>query len=141
MSVIRLIYRSENAINVSGARLLVHFHDIVATARRINAQLEIDGFLMFDRTRYHQILEGPEKAVDQLYAKIQADKRHTNVELLSREITTQRYFKEWSMSSFLSDQSRHPLRTLHNLQPNAALDAETFLRFARDFVKDEPSDD
>jgi Sensors of blue-light using FAD len=141
LSVIRLIYRSENAMNVGGSRLLVHFYDIVATARRRNAETGIDGFLMFDRTRYHQILEGPEQAVNALYAAISKDQRHRNLELLSREAITTRHFKEWSMSSFLSDQPEHPLRTRHNLQPNAALDANTFLRFALDFVKqDTPQD-
>ncbi len=128
-------------MNVGGTRLLVHFHDIVETARRNNTNSGIDGFLMFDRTRYHQILEGPEKAVDALYATIAGDQRHRNVELLSRVGIKTRDFKEWSMSSFLSDHATHPLRTLHKLQPNAALDAETFLRFALDFVKQGTSKD
>jgi hypothetical protein len=129
-----MMYRSENAMTVSGSRLLVHFHDIVATARRNNAMAEIDGFLMFDRTRFHQILEGPEDQIDALFAKIKADPRHTNIECLSRETITERYFSEWSMGSFLSETALHPLKTRHNLQPNAALDSDTFLRFAREFV-------
>ncbi len=135
--MIRLIYRSENAMTVTGSRLLVHFHDIVATARRNNAKADIDGFLMFDRTRFHQILEGPEDQIDALFAKIKADPRHTNIECLSRETITERYFSEWSMGSFLSETALHPLKTRHNLQPNAALDSETFLRFALEFVVEE----
>jgi Sensors of blue-light using FAD len=141
LSEIRLIYRSENAMNVGGSRLLVHFYDIVATARRKNAEAGIDGFLMFDRARYHQILEGPEKAVDDLYAKITLDQRHRNIELLSRTAITKRDFKEWSMSSFLSDEPQHPLRDRYKLELNAPIDAETFFRFALDFVKQEPTED
>ncbi len=70
------MYRSLNAMTVGGARLYVHFHDIVATARQRNAQAGIGGFLMFDRSRFHQILEGPEERVDVLFAKICNDNRH-----------------------------------------------------------------
>jgi Sensors of blue-light using FAD len=137
LSVMRLIYRSENAMTVTGSRLLVHYHDIVATARRNNAKAEIDGFLMFDRTWFHQILEGPENRIDTLFARIKADPRHTNIECLSRETITERYFSEWSMGSFLSATAAHPLKTRHAMQANAAVDYDTFLRFARDFVAEE----
>jgi Sensors of blue-light using FAD len=138
--MIRLMYRSENAMTVTGSRLLVHYHDIVATARRNNTRLEIDGFMMFDRARFHQILEGPEDRIDQLFARIKADPRHTNIECLSREIITERYFLEWSMGSFLSETAVHPLKMRHNMEQNAAVDYETFLRFARDFVVEENAD-
>jgi Sensors of blue-light using FAD len=138
VSVIRLMYRSENAMNVTGGRLLVHFHDIVATARRHNAAADIDGFLMFDRTRFHQILEGPEDRVDVLFAKIQSDTRHRNIECLAREVISKRNFAEWSMGSFLNDQVQNAVKVRHGIRPNAALDYEPFLRFALDFVAMEP---
>jgi Sensors of blue-light using FAD len=139
LSVVRLMYRSENAMNVTGGRLLVHFHDIVATARRHNAAADIDGFLMFDRTRFHQILEGPEDKVDVLFARIQSDTRHRNIECLAREATKERYFAEWSMGSFLNDQVKNPIKIKHGIRPNTALDYEPFLRFALDFVATEPA--
>jgi hypothetical protein len=135
-----MMYRSENAMTVTGSRLFVHFHDIVATARHNNAKAEIDGFLMFDRARFHQILEGPEDRIDALFAKIKADPRHKNIECLSRETITERYFSEWSMGSFLSATAVHPLKTRHNMQQDAAIDYDTFLRFARDFVVEENAD-
>jgi hypothetical protein len=140
LSVIRLMYRSENAMNVAGTRLLVHFHDIVATARRHNGQADIGGFLMFDRTRFHQILEGPEERVDVLYARIQSDPRHSNIECLAREAVDHRYFADWSMGSFLNDQAVHPLKLKHGIKPNAAIGYEQFMRFARDFAAVETAD-
>jgi hypothetical protein len=84
MALIRLIYRSENALGVSGSRVFVHYHDIVSTARRRNTEHNITGFLMFDRARYHQILEGDEASVERLYGLITKDTRHSNIETLER---------------------------------------------------------
>lgn len=139
LSDIRLMYRSENAINVAGPRLLVHFHDIVETARRRNAAADIGGFLMFDRNRFHQILEGPEGAVDVLFAKISADTRHTNVECLAREAAATRDFEGWSMGSFLHGRDDHPIMRRHGISAHQALDYQPFLRFARDFLSESPA--
>jgi hypothetical protein len=138
MSLIRLVYRSENAISVSGARIFVHYHDIVSTARKRNAEQHITGFLMFDRARYHQILEGEAADVDKLYARIMADTRHRNVETLSREDISERNFPDWSMGSFLSSGKAHPLQAKHGIRPSEAIAGSRFLSFALDFVKMEP---
>jgi hypothetical protein len=135
LSVIRLIYRSENAMTVGGTRLLIHFNDIVAKARQHNSRANIDGFLMFDRHRFHQILEGPEEKIDILFAKIAVDQRHRNVERLVREEILQRDFTEWSMASFISNSGNHPLKQQHKIHTGAALSAEQFFAFARDFVR------
>ncbi len=137
MSDIRLIYRSENAMTAGGTRLLVHFHQIVENARRHNASANITGFLMFDRHRFHQVLEGPEERVDILFAKIQADQRHRNVEQLLREAITERDFPDWSMASFVDSSGKHPLKLQHNITSGGALSADHFLAFARDFVRQE----
>jgi hypothetical protein len=138
MSLIRLVYRSENAISVSGARIFVHYHDIVSTARKRNAEHKVTGFLMFDRARYHQILEGDAGAVDKLYARIVEDSRHRNVELLSRDEIPKRNFPDWSMGSFLSGGKAHPLQVKHGIQPSEAVAGAQFVRFALDFVAMEP---
>jgi hypothetical protein len=100
--------------------------------------LKVTGFLMFDRARYHQILEGEAATVDKLYARIIEDSRHTNVETLSREEIQVRNFPEWSMGSFLSGSKAHPLQAKHGIAPAAAIAGEQFLRFAKDFVTMEP---
>jgi Sensors of blue-light using FAD len=139
MPLIRLIYRSQNAISVAGSRILIHYHDIVSTARKRNAQAKISGFLMFDRERYHQILEGDAEKVDALYARIKTDPRHTNVETLQRSEIAARGFPDWSMGSFLSEGRPHPLQKKHGLTAKLALDGAQFLAFALEFVTVEPN--
>jgi hypothetical protein len=134
MSLIRVIYRSENAMAVAGNRILIHYHDIVSTARERNAEAKISGFLMFDRMRYHQILEGDTDKVNVLYERIKADRRHTNVETLALTAISARGFPDWSMGSFLNEGHSHPLQVKHGMAPNAAVDAERFLAFALEFV-------
>ena len=130
------MYRSLNAMTVGGARLYVHFHDIVATARQRNAQAGIGGFLMFDRSRFHQILEGPAERVDVLFARIRDDNRHRDIECLAREPVDTRRFGQWSMGSFLAGGGDHPILRRHGLQPLTALDYEPFLEFALDFAQE-----
>lgn len=139
MPLIRLIYTSESALTAGGARVLVHYNDIVTTARRHNALNGITGFLMFDRERFHQILEGEAGAVDSLYAAIERDLRHTNVTLLSRVPIDKPGFPDWSMGSFLNEGRPHPLQLKHGIQPRHAVDGERFLRFALDFAAADPS--
>lgn len=134
MADVRLMYRSENAMNVGGSRLFVHFHDIVATARSRNERDGIGGFLMFDRLWFHQILEGPEERILKLFSRISADMRHRNVEPLRHETIVRRHFAEWSMGSFLAAGGEHPLLHRHGLKPQSPLDYDSFLKFALDFV-------
>jgi hypothetical protein len=138
MPLVRLIYRSENALNLTSSRVFVHYHDIVSTARRRNLEQNITGFLMFDRARYHQILEGDAAAVDGLYERLRLDKRHRNVETLSRDDITQRGFPEWSMGSFLNSGRLHPVQEKHGIGLMDALSGDKFLNFALDFVREEP---
>ncbi len=138
MPLIRLIYRSENAISVAGSRILIHFHDIVSNARRKNASESISGFLMFDRERYHQILEGEEQTIDRLWERLIKDVRHRNIEILERRAIATRGFPEWSMGSFLTGARRHPLQEKHDITPGSPLDAQKFLAFALEFVDIEP---
>jgi hypothetical protein len=137
MPLVRLIYRSENALNLTSTRVFVHYHDIVSTARRRNLEYDITGFLMFDRARYHQILEGEAQRVDWLYEKIGRDKRHNNVELLSRIEIPERGFPDWSMGSFLHNGRTHPLQEKHGIVQLDALGGDAFLSFALDFVRQE----
>jgi Sensors of blue-light using FAD len=138
MPLIRLIYRSRNAINVAGNRMLIHYHDIVTTARLRNASLDITGFLMFDRQWYHQILEGEEEVLDDLYRSIKADARHRDVETLTRDVIAKRDFPDWSMGSFLNEGKAHPLQAKHGIAPAMPLEGETFLKFALAFAELEP---
>lgn len=53
--------------------------------------------IYFDGT-FVQFLEGPENNIDQLFQKIQKDKRHQDVVLLIDGIHKEREFSNWSMA-------------------------------------------
>lgn len=62
--------------------------EIVELARRTNPALGITGALLFDGERFCQLLEGGEPEVQTLMRRIEADPRHTRVELLHADVTS-----------------------------------------------------
>ncbi len=70
---------------------------ILSAARRNNPRYGITGALVCRRDVYLQLIEGPADAIDALFARIEADDRHTNVELLLSEDAAERMFPAWAM--------------------------------------------
>ncbi|MGL4636726.1 MAG: BLUF domain-containing protein [Beijerinckiaceae bacterium] len=140
MQLERLIYRSENAMTVSGNRLFVHFNDIVSTARSKNSQTGICGFLMFDTRHFCQILEGPKTALDGLYSKIKADSRHRNVTTLSREPINALTFADWSMATCFDNTVAATQHQARGLTALASISAPGFLEFAQVYVAQTDAD-
>jgi hypothetical protein len=70
---------------------------ILSAARRNNPRDGVTGALICRHDVYLQLIEGPEDAIDALYARILADDRHTNVELLLSEDMGERLFPAWAM--------------------------------------------
>jgi hypothetical protein len=62
-----------------------------------NERLGIKGILLVSGDRILQALEGPPHFVNELFRRIVADKRHTDVELVSYEGQGGTHFYEWSM--------------------------------------------
>lgn len=71
--------------------------DIHASARHFNALDGITGLLVFDGTRFLQILEGAEEAVDTLVERLRADPRHSAFEVRDERFVEERSFPGWSM--------------------------------------------
>jgi hypothetical protein len=140
--LIRLVYRSENAIHAAGARALVHVHDIVTRARRFNSEAGIGGALMFDNAYFMQVLEGPEQTVDDLFERIRRDVRHTNVSLLRRHAVAEPLFLGWSMASFISGSTTNPLLDQHGLRGDwlATISPGEFVTLAAALLEYEPQD-
>ena len=85
-------------VYVSSARLAPQHRgaqvaQIVDHAVAANAAMEITGALMFDRTRFAQLFEGPPLAVIPLARKIARDKRHDQVVFLEHQPVNQRLFE------------------------------------------------
>ena len=92
MTIAQLIYTSQ-PFGFDDAML----NGILVQARRNNPALDITGCLICRQDLYLQLLEGPEAAIDGLYAKIKADNRHLEVMQLSRTNVSTRMFPDWAM--------------------------------------------
>lgn len=71
---------------------------ILSTAQANNKLHGISGVLCQGRGLYLQLLEGERGELNRLYARIVADTRHKDVELLHHSEITQRRFAAWSMA-------------------------------------------
>lgn len=82
-----------------------------------NRRLDVTGVLMTSGGVFFQILEGPDDAVDKIYASIASDSRHTNIVVLELEHDiAARNYPDWSMKTVDLDAAAHvrllPLKTL-----------------------------
>jgi hypothetical protein len=71
---------------------------LLEQARTYNAQQQLTGLLLYSEGRFVQLLEGEEMVVRELYARIQADPRHTQVVTVSEGPGPQRWFADWHMA-------------------------------------------
>jgi len=71
---------------------------VLSTAHTHNRKLGISGVLCQGQGLYIQLLEGERSAVNRLYARIVADTRHKDVELIHLSEIGQRRFADWSMA-------------------------------------------
>ena len=71
---------------------------ILATSRLNNRRDCITGLLVAGGNRYLQVIEGPKRAVETLYATIRRDQRHLAVTTLLDRPLFERMFPNWSMA-------------------------------------------
>ena len=65
---------------------------VVRDALPRNRALGVTGALCFTPTSFFQVLEGPEPAIRAVFAKIEADWRHTDVTVIDETAITERLF-------------------------------------------------
>jgi hypothetical protein len=63
-----------------------------------NEANHITGFLMYAEQSFFQVIEGPQKSIDELYAKLLQDPRHCRVTQLLKSPIDHRRFADWSMA-------------------------------------------
>jgi hypothetical protein len=68
--------------------------------RHSNAELGITGMLLYKDGNFMQALEGEERTVLALEARIAADRRHQGMVTLHSGHTAQRQFSDWTMGFF-----------------------------------------
>ena len=92
MPMIQLIYASRPFDFDEGTLVA-----ILTVARSCNERDGITGALICRSDLYLQLLEGPQEMVDAAYRRIERDRRHLEVKLLSRRSVTERLFPGWAM--------------------------------------------
>jgi hypothetical protein len=90
---IRLIYFSAASAGMSYGALV----DIMDHAQSRNIERGITGILCYGSGQFLQALEGERGAVNALYHRIAADRRHLDCQLMSVEEIGVRAFPEWTM--------------------------------------------
>jgi len=91
--LVRLLYASRVTAPMDQDAL----HAILRQSKGNNPALGITGLLCYSDGLFVQALEGGRQAVNQLYLKIAADPRHSDVVLLNYEEIGERRFAGWSM--------------------------------------------
>ena len=90
-----------------------HVARILAKSRANNRHTHLTGVLYFGDGCFFQCLEGNTESVDTLYAKLQLDDRHTNIQLLSHKPIDSRSFDDWSMKYVLVEKDIERLLREH----------------------------
>jgi len=91
--IFRLVYLSQPVKPFTDA----DFDDIESKSVEANNARDVTGLLIVNQDRILQILEGREDRVRELYAKIEADPRHTVVKLVSALEDEVRLLMTWNM--------------------------------------------
>ena len=71
--------------------------NILTTSRSNNPEVGVTGSLICHSDLFFQMLEGPSRAVQQLYEKILADDRHADIVKLRDEKSELKLFPSWAM--------------------------------------------
>ena len=91
--LVRLLYASRAVDD----NLNETVQSIMQQSREHNPPLGVTGVLCHSDQVFMQVLEGGREAVNQLYAQIMRDPRHTDVVLLHYEEITERRYACWTM--------------------------------------------
>ncbi len=92
--LIRIIYVS----SAVGPQTTTMTQAILEKSQAWNQANGITGVLCQGQGVFLQALEGERSTVTQLYSRIYADQRHTNVEMLHCESIIKRRYENWSMA-------------------------------------------
>ena len=89
----RVIYCSQATHDVSPDELV----QLLEVSRRNNEKVGLSGMLLYSSQSFLQVLEGDPAALEQTYARIGADDRHTNLRLLMDAEVSAPLFPDWTM--------------------------------------------
>ena len=90
----QLTYRSLASEQITTEDII----DILRKSQSNNADKEITGCLVFNEGYFVQLLEGEKEVVKACFDLIEADKRHSTVDILSEGESLERMFADWTMA-------------------------------------------
>lgn len=94
--IVSLLFISDSLL--SDGEREPELRDIVDSTMRNNGWLQLSGALIYSRSRFTQLIEGPESSVDLMLARIRADARHTNMRIVQRELREERRLPGWKLA-------------------------------------------
>jgi hypothetical protein len=92
--LIRLVYVSRLEPSMDQPRI----DALIVAAAAFNKDNGITGVIAFEGLRVCQILEGEDAKIDQLFASIERDARHSAVIELDRSEIAEKHFEDWGMA-------------------------------------------
>lgn len=119
--------------------------DITDVSRRNNQRNGLTGVMFEHRGRFLQFLEGPHDTVLNTFARIAADPRHTDIEILFDSPIRERGCPEWAMDVFdlpdNVDLCREQLKLIcENYRRNFIVQTDTILSVLKGFLSESFSD-
>ncbi|MGN7610595.1 BLUF domain-containing protein [Magnetococcales bacterium HHB-1] len=115
--------------------------NILAISNKKNPELDITGALLFHFDLFLQYLEGPEKAVKDLYTQISSDPRHINCKVIMEEQISERRFPNWSMGNIpfstlgTSIINTYGLNTFENIEKLSSIEAVALVDSLKPYVQ------
>lgn len=91
--MIQVSYLSRSSEAMSAEKLLA----LLLQSRTDNAARGVTGMLLYGNETFLQVIEGDDAVVDALIARIEADPRHREVQILSRRSAPSRQYADWTM--------------------------------------------
>lgn len=114
--LVALIYcsRTEGALRQGGDAIPT----LLRRARELNAENAITGIICFNREYVLQYIEGGRDRVNQTYARILRDPRHSQVTLLDYRYISRRAFRDWSMGYISAGQLSRETNLMYSAGEN-----------------------
>lgn len=100
MDLYRIVYCSRNRIaeEKRGVDQDAELQQILTSARKNNSVCSVTGALLFNEEYFAQVLEGPQLAVEEIFERIQRDRRHGQVTVVDNGWAQARDFPDWAMA-------------------------------------------
>jgi hypothetical protein len=132
----RLVYGSRRIQNSHTPELSELINDILENARENNRQTGISGVLLFDTRSFAQVIEGPPKAVKNLFGQIICDPRHTAVTVQEHGLIPGRAFTKWVMA-FVTPLSQVDLEIPSDMLAGGNKEARRILNLLMALLRDQ----